>query len=290
MPEQSRNFMQEQISALQKVIDKVIEYAVAYSFQALGAIIVLIVGVLIANWAGRSVAAAFKQRNFDPTLSKFLAAGLRILIIAFAVIIALGNFGITIAPFIAVFGGLAFGTSFALQGPLSNYGAGLSIILARPFIVGDTITVAGVSGVVQDVKLAATVVATGDNVIITIPNKHIVGEILHNSKALRVAEGEVGVPYDGDVAAAIDVVKKAILSNPQVSRDSAPQVGIEAFSDSSVTISYRYWVPTLEFYAVTYAVNLSVLNAINAAGINIPFPQREVRILGSAAGVPNGFK
>jgi small conductance mechanosensitive channel len=97
----------------------------------------------------------------------------------------MGKFGISIAPFIAALGALAFGASFALQGPLSNYGAGLMIIIARPFVVGDTITVKNVSGIVEEVTLATTILTTEDGEKITIPNKHIVGEILNNSFANR---------------------------------------------------------------------------------------------------------
>jgi small conductance mechanosensitive channel len=133
---------------------------------------------------------------------------------------------------------------------------------------------------VQDVKLASTVIATGDNVTITIPNKHVVGEILHNSREVRIATGTAGIPYGADAARAVEVVRTAVLSRPEVSRENAPQVGVEGFGDSSINIGYRYWVPTLQFYQVMYAVNLAVLEELNKAGMHMPFPQREIRILG----------
>lgn len=287
--ENGKNFMQEQVSTFQRIWDKVIEYLVAYSFQALGALVILIVGVLIANWVSRIVLDQFLKKKFDITLSKFFAMTVRLLIIGFATIVAMGNFGITIAPFVAALGGLAFGCSFAIQGPLSNYGAGLSIILSRPFAVGDTITVAGVSGVVQDVRLAATIISTEDNVVITIPNKHIVGEILHNSKAYRIAEGTIGISYGEDPARAVEIVAQTLTQIAEVSKVPAPQVGIEKFDASSINIGFRYWVPTLKYYHVTRDANLNVYKALKASRVEIPFPQMEVR-LHNSAGVPNGYK
>src|SRR3989344_3009286 len=154
--------MQEQVTTFQKILDKVIEFLVNYSFQTLGAVVVLIIGWVLSNWCARLLLSFLEKRHIDITIAKFFAGIVRITVLGFALIIALGNFGITVAPFVAALGGLAFGTSFALQGPLSNYGAGLSIILSRPFTVGDTITVIGVNGVVREVKLANTVLQTED--------------------------------------------------------------------------------------------------------------------------------
>jgi small conductance mechanosensitive channel len=278
--------MQDQISALQRILDKVIEFLVNYSFQAVGAIIVLIVGVVLSNWTSRALLALFAKRHLDITVSKFLAGCARFTVLGFAVVVALGNFGITMAPFIAALGGLAFGTSFALQGPLSNYGAGLSIILARPFVVGDTITVAGVSGVVEDVKLAATTLVNEDNIRITIPNKHIVGEILHNSKQHRIVEGVVGIAYSSDPDLAIRLVRETLAGSPDVVHEPQPQIGVEQFADSSVNIRYRYWVPTLKYFQTLYAVNLRIYRAFQKSGVDIPFPQRDIHVIAEANGGP----
>src|SRR3989338_6762854 len=152
--------MEEQITAAQKLINTLIEISVNYGFQVLGAVIVLIAGTLVGKWMGSIVFSLAIARKLDVTLSKFLATTAKVTIIAFTVIIALGKFGITIAPFVAAIGAAAFGATYAIQGPLSNYGAGFSIILGRPFVVGDTITVVGVSGIVQEVKLACTILVT----------------------------------------------------------------------------------------------------------------------------------
>jgi small conductance mechanosensitive channel len=163
-----------------------------------------------ARWLSKAIIKLCEKRKMDITLSKFLGNFVKILVLVFVLIIAMGKFGISIAPFIALLGALAFGASFALQGPLSNYGAGLTIILARPFVVGDTITVKNVSGIVDEVTLATTILSTEDGEKITIPNKHIVGEILNNSFANKVVENAVRISYDDDPEKAINIIKETL--------------------------------------------------------------------------------
>ena len=275
--------MKEELSTLQKLIDTLVEFFVNYSFQVVGAVIILIIGVLIAHSVTDIFLKFTETKKWDITLSKFLAGGIKILILGFAVLIALGKFGITIAPFIAALSALTFGASFAIQGPLSNYGAGISIIMGRPFVVGNTITVAGVSGVVQEVKLACTILTNEEGVKITIPNKHIVGEILYNSQENRLAEGLVGISYDSDPEMAIGVVRRTVEQFSEVTKDPRPQIGIRDFGDSAVNIGYRYWVPTAKYFQITYAVNLAIYKALQTAKIPIPFPQRDIHIISQPA-------
>lgn len=271
--------MQEQIDAIQKTADTLIEFIANYSVQVLGAIVIIIVGLYVARWASRIVSKFCEKREIDVTLADFLARSTNLLVITFVVIIALGKFGITIAPFIAAIGAGAFGISFAVQGPLSNYGAGLVIILARFFTVGDTITVKGVHGVVEEVKLGHTLVIDEDGVKITIPNRHVVGEIIHNSGEHRIVEAVVGISYTSDANRAIEVVKATLDGIEEVAKDPQYQVGIEGFGDSSVNIGFRYWVPTIDYFKVSYRANLAVYDALGDAGITIPFPQRDVHII-----------
>jgi len=191
------------LETIQKLADLASEFVVSYGFQMLGAIIVLILGWFVAKWVAGLVLKLCQRTNLDVTLSKFFADIAKILVLVFVVIIALGKFGITIAPFIAALGAVAFGGTLALQGPLSNYGAGLTIILTRPFVLGDTIKIQGVIGIVEEVKLAYTQLITEDGEIITIPNKLIVGEILHNSNANLVIEASINIAYGSDTKKAI---------------------------------------------------------------------------------------
>ncbi|MBA3004726.1 MAG: mechanosensitive ion channel family protein [Desulfurivibrio sp.] len=271
--------MDQQFEALHTIATRATAFLVDYSFQVVGAIIILIGGFLLGSWVSTAVTKLCEKRGVDVTLGHFLSSLAKIVVITFAVIIALSKFGITIAPFIAAIGAAAFGATYALQGPLSNYGAGLAIILGRTFLVGDTITVAGVFGVVNAITLAHTTLLTEDGVRITVPNKHIVGEILHNSGEFRIVESSVGISYTADPAKAIGVITQALAIFPQLQNGPAPQIGIENFQDSSVAIGYRYWAPTQRYIETMHGVNLAVYQALGQAGISIPFPQRVITMM-----------
>jgi small conductance mechanosensitive channel len=274
--------MQNEIRTVEKVIDVIVDFFVNYSFQVVGAIIVLVVGMIAARLVVSFLMQLFERKNLDVTLSKFVADAVKVSILAFAVIIALGKFGITIAPFIAALAAMAFGASFAIQGPLSNYGAGLAIIFTRPFVVGNTISIAAVSGVVEEIKLGATILTDEDGVKVTIPNKHIVGEVLHNSEEWRIVEELVGISYDSNPEEAIGIIQKTLSNFQEVSGDPGPQVGIQEFGDSSINIGLRYWVPSRRYFETLYKVNLAVYTQFKEGNIQIPFPQRDVHIVSRA--------
>ncbi len=271
--------MTEEIETLQKIYNVVVEFLLTYSFQIVGAIIILIIGFKLAGWSGRLVTGFCEKHDLDVTLARFLGNVAKVIVLGFVIIIAIGKFGISIAPFIAAIGALAFGGSFALQGPLSNYGAGLSIILSRPFIVGNTISVQGVNGVVDEIRLAATILSTEDEEQITIPNRHILGEITVNSFANRIVETTVGISYGDDPRKAIEVLRKTLELIPEVVREPPPLIGLDEFGDFSLNIGLRYWVETKKYFQSKYKVNMAIHQGLAEAGITIPFPQREVRML-----------
>lgn len=271
--------MEKELTAVQQFVKTAIEFFTNYSFQVVGAILVLIIGNLIGNWVKGIILQLCEKKKLDITLSKFIASCAKITILAFAIIVALGKFGITIAPFIAVIGAGAFGASMALQGPLSNYGAGISIILGHPFVVGDTISVTGQSGVVQEVTLSSTILTDEDGVKITIPNKQIVGEIIHNSFKNKIVENKVGISYSDDPEKAIGVIQKTIAGFKEVTGTPKPQVGLQEFGESSINIGCRYWIPTTKYFQTLCAINLAIHKALTAAKITMPFPQRDVHII-----------
>ena len=271
--------MQEEIQAAERIINVIVNFFVNYSFQVVGAIIVLVAGFIIARTVGSFLLRMFERKEFDITLSKFIAGMAKFTIIVFAVIVALGKFGITISPFVAALAAMAFGASFAIQGPLANYGAGLVIIVTRPFVVGNTISVKGVSGVVEDVTLGATLLSDEDGVRITIPNKHIVGEILHNSEEWRIVEEVVGISYGSNPEEAIRITKDTLADIEEVFKEPAPQVGIQRFGDSSIDIGYRYWVRSKRYFQTLYKVNQAIYRNLTEGNVQIPFPQRDVHIV-----------
>ena len=271
--------MEQEIREAEKIVSIIIDFFVNYSFQIVGAIIIVIIGVIASRSIFSFLMKIFDKRGYDPTISKFTANLAKFTILGFAIMIALGKFGITIAPFIAAFTALAFGASFAIQGPISNFGAGLLIIITRPFVVGNTIMVKGVSGVVEEIQLGATILTDEDGVRITIPNKHIVGEIIHNSEQWRIVESKVGISYNSDHKAAIRIINRTLDKFEEVSKDPAPHVGIHEFADSSINIGFRYWLPTKKYFQTLYQVNSAIYERLKDGKIEIPFPQRVVHTI-----------
>ena len=271
--------LQTELKAVQRIIEFSSEFLVNYGFQMLGAVIILVLGWYVAVWIGRAVLSMCKRAELDVTLSRFFANVAKTVVLAFVVIISLGKFGITITPFIAAIGAVAFGSTLAFQSQLSNYGAGLNIILTRPFVVGDTITVRGVTGVVEDIRLSYTLLSTEDAEIITIPNHHIVGEVIRNSFASLVVESTIRIAYDSDAEAAVALIARTLGEVEGVTREPPPQVGIQKFGESAIEIGCRYWVPTRRYYQTQYAANACIYTALRQAGIAIPSPRWEVRLI-----------
>lgn len=271
--------LQEEFQQVTAVYELITEFLVNYSFQLIGAIVVFIIGYVVARKISHWVLSLCQKKQLDVTLSSFIANVVKILILTMATIIALGKLGISVTPFVAAIGAIGLGAGLAVQGLLSNYGAGLNIIIARPFVVGDTISVQGVSGQVKEVHLAYTILTDEDDVRITIPNRHIVGEILHNSQADSILELSVGISYDSDPRQAVEVITKVLTGLEGISEARSPIVGIEAFGDSSINIGIRFWALTQMRVETLYRANMAVHDALTKANITIPFPQREVRML-----------
>lgn len=267
-----------EIQQVEKYYTMISEYLVKYSMQLLGAVLILIFGLWIAQKLAKVVAGLMQRHSIDITLTNFISNVVKVLLIIMFIIIALGKVGISVTPFVAAIGAASLGAGLALQGMLSNYGAGLAIIATRPFIVGDTIEVKGVSGQVKTIELGYTTLINEEKVVITIPNKHIVGEILHNSFSYSLVKGEIDIAYDANADEAIQLINQVLNGHEQVADEPSAQVGIERFADSGVTISYRYWVPTTKIIETKLAVNGGVYASIQGADIDIPFPQRVVTL------------
>ncbi|MCW8877531.1 MAG: mechanosensitive ion channel [Kangiellaceae bacterium] len=271
--------LKQEFAQLQVVYDTIINFFVNYSFQLIGALIIFLIGMLIARKVSKLVNKFCKKKELDVTLSRFIANVVRMIIIVMVAVICLNKLGISITPLIAAIGAISLGAGLAVQGLLSNYGAGLNIVLTRPFIVGDTISVQGVSGQVKDILLAYTIIMTEDDVEITIPNRHIIGEIIHNSQEKSLVEIEVGVSYASDMDSVAAILETAIKGNPYFDGKKEPQVGIQSFGDSSVNFEARVWVDSNKLNAARFSLNKSVWDELKSKEIDIPFPQREVRML-----------
>ncbi len=268
-----------ELETAQKIYDVMMEFLVNYSFQVVGAIIILILGWFAARWISAWVIRFCGRKEVDVTLAKFIGSTIYILVLTCFIIIALGKFGISVAPFVAALGALTLGAGLALQGPVSNYGAGFIIILTRPFVVGNTVSISGVSGIVEEVRLGMTMMRTEDDELIVVPNRHLIGEVLYNSFECKIVEDTVGIAYDSDTETVVSAVKSVLDKLDCVVEEPAPQVGIDNFGDSSINLGLRYWVPSKGYFEHKYKANAAVLKTLRELHVSIPFPQHEVRIL-----------
>lgn len=272
--------MNQELHYVQEFYDQTIAFLTNYSFQIIGAVIIIIIGWFVSKYAYNTLIKFFEQHDFDVTLGKFAANILRILIFGAMFIVAIGKLGISIAPFIAAVGAVFLTAGLALQGSVANFAAGISLVITRPFKIGDTILVNHVYGIVEEIKLGYTTLRTEDEELITVPNKNMIGEVIVNSFNYRIVESSVGISYHDDVKKAIELIKNTIDGFENLSSDNKSIVGIQKFGDHAVEIGMRYWVPTQNFFKIQYEVNLAVYQALNDAKITIPFPQREVHVYG----------
>jgi len=272
--------MEKELQNLQKFYTIVIEFLTTYSFQLIGAFIIVLLGWFASKYVYAFLMRIFEKNHFDTTLARFLASSAKVIVLSGMVVIALGKVGISIAPFIAAVGAISLTAGLALQGSVSNYAAGVILIINRPFKVGDTISVSGVYGVVEEIKLAYTALRNEDEELITVPNKQMIGDILVNSFEYRLVESVVGISYEDDPHKAIDIMYTVLCSKQEVTNKHHPVVGLAKFGESAIDIGLRYWVPTKSFFKTQYEVNLAIYEALHVNRISIPYPQREVRILG----------
>lgn len=261
--------VENQLEQVNRILDIVAEFAFAYGLQILGALFILFVGLKFAGFVGRRITALCERKELDITLSRFAGNAVKILLVVIVVIITLSNFGIDIAPLVALGGAAALGLSFAIQGPVSNYGAGLVIILTRPFTVGDTVLIQDVSGVVEEVSLSTTTLIGEDMERITIPNRKIVGEILVNSDTHRIIESQIVIAADSDPEVAIKAIAGALDGYPNLAEGGEPQVGIHDFSIGGIILGLRYWVPSSRYFRTRYEVNRLTHAALKDAGIEL---------------------
>lgn len=268
--------MDTQIKAVEQIYNLVLTFVVTYSFQILASIILLFIGWKMANWLGLRVAVIARKRGVESTMATFIGNFVRLMVLILVGIITLGNFGVTITPLIAAAGGAAFGATVALRPTIANLGAGLSIILTRPFVVGNTISVRGANGVVEEVKLGATILSTSNGSRVTIPNQHIVGEILLNSGHSVMAESRFTVRYGPDVSRAIELLRQTVVNAPDVVDDPDPEVGIHELADHGVILAARYWLPNRGYDAKRFVVNKAIYDAFERAGITAAPPTGSV--------------
>jgi small conductance mechanosensitive channel len=275
--------MNEPIETVQQVKATAINLALQFGPKVVVAIIVLAVGVFVGRWVGGVMNKMLVRLDLDITVRQLLVRMLRVLVLGLFVIMALQNLGVELLPLIAGLGIAGAGVALALQGVLGNLAAGLTIVFTRPFRVGEYISIVGVDGEVQLITLFSTTLSHTDLSKVVIPNRKIVGEILHNYGRVRQLEIAVGVAYDSDMSQALSVLHEVVLANPRVLKEPGPVIGVAHLDDSAVTLCAKPWVKVPDYVAAAGELHRDILATFRGRGIVIPFPQREVRLLSTAA-------
>lgn len=267
-------------TSIDQIKNTVIDLAVRFGPRVLVAILILFVGFAASRWVSRWLARGLHRIELEPPVRALLARSGWLLTFALFLVMALQNLGVELLPLIAGVGVAGAGIALATQGVLGNLVAGLSIIFAKPFRVGEYISIVGEEGLVATITLFATTLTHPDRSRVVIPNRKIVGEILHNFGTVRQVDIVVGVAYDTDINVAVAAIGEVLQANTRVLREPAPIVQAVSLGDSSVKIAIRPWVGVADYRAAVGEINTAVLKMFRSRGIGIPFPQREVRLVG----------
>jgi small conductance mechanosensitive channel len=251
-----------------------------WGVRIVGVLIALFVGWLVAGWSRRAVYNSLDKRDFDVTLTRFFSNLLRYAILIGVVLGCLGVFGIETTSFAALIASAGLAIGLAFQGTLSNFAAGVMLLIFRPFKAGDVVNVAGVIGAVQEIELFTTEMKTADNRCLIIPNSAIFGSTIENltRHTTRRVDVDVGVAYDADIDQARMVLESVPATVEGVLSDPAPQVILLALGASSVDWQVRVWVKTEDYWTVRDAAIRATKQALDRADIGIPFPQMDVHL------------
>jgi small conductance mechanosensitive channel len=264
-----------------EVADKIITYFVEHGVQILIAIALLGIGMIIARWIGNITRRWLTQKAFDEPVIALIVRAVKLLVMAFIGIMALGQMGIQITPLIAGIGVAGVGASLAMQGLLGNLVAGLTIIFTKPFTIGEYIELLGVYGQVTDIALFSTTLLHVDNSRVIVPNRKIVGEILHNYGRIRQLNLSVGIAYGTDIDHALGTVSTVLEQNIRVLKEPAPVIGIASLGESSIILTINPWVSVEDFVVARAEVYQSVLARFQEKKIEIPGPRTAVRLINS---------
>jgi small conductance mechanosensitive channel len=253
-----------------------------YGLSVLGGVVTLILGWVAANWLSRGTHRGLgRVKRVDETLRGFFASLVKYVVLAFVIIAVLNQFGVQTASLIAIFGAAGLAVGLALQGTLSNIAAGVMLLIFRPIKVGQYVEVAGHAGTVADINLFTVELATPDNVQIVIPNANVWGQsvVNYSHHDTRRADFTLGIAYSDSIEEAMSTINDVLAQETRGLPDPAPQVVVGALGASSVDIVVRLWVKAEDYWTVRFDLTKAFKEAFDAAGITIPFPQREVHIV-----------
>src|SRR5690349_3014428 len=273
--------MNHEVAPISHAKDSLIELAIRFGPRLFTAVLIMVIGLFVSGWLSRWFEQFLGRRDLEPPLRLLLSRIVWALCALLFALMALQNLGVELLPLLAGLGVIGAGVALATQGVLSNIVAGLSIIFAKPFRVGEYIAIAGVEGVVESITLFNTTLGHVDLSRVVVPNRKVVGEILHNYGRIRQVEVTIGVAYESDIATVLELIRAALEANPRVLREPRAVVQPMQFGDSSVSIAVRPWVAVQDQVAASGEIHAAVLATLRAHGVVIPPPQREVRLIGA---------
>jgi len=244
------------------------------------AIVIFYVGKFVVGLLVRGMRKVMRRQEIDETLETFVCNLVRMVLMVIVIIAAIGQVGIQTTSFIAIFGAAGLAVGLALQGSLSNFASGVLIVMFRPYKVGDFVEAAGIAGVVEQVQILTTVLRTGDNKQIIVPNGQIMDSIITNysAKDTRRVDMVVGVSYDDDLDKVRATIDELIAADERILSDPAPTVAVSELGDSSVNFVVRPWVNTADYWGVMFDLTEAIKKRFDKEGISFPFPQQDVHL------------
>ena len=255
-----------------------------YGSRVLLALITLAVGWWLINRLTAKLGNLLALRKADLALQGFISSLANIILKVLLVVSVASMIGIQTTSFVAAIGAAGLAIGLALQGSLANFAGGVLILLFRPFKIGDWIEAQGVSGTVDSIQIFHTVLRTGDNKTVIVPNGNLSNGIItnYNRQPTRKVVFDVGVDYEADLQKVREVLL-ALADDPRVLKDPAPVVVVTTLGDSAITMSLRVWVDTPNYWDVLFMFNEHARDRLKAEGVDIPFPQRVVRVVQEVA-------
>jgi small conductance mechanosensitive channel len=259
---------------------KLPDYLVSYGLRIIAALVIFIVGRWVARLVSRLIEKVLIRANVEPALAGFLKKLCFFLILAFVIIAAIDKIGIQTTSLVAVLGAAGLAIGFALQGSLSNFAAGVMILIFKPFKAGDFVEVAGTLGAVQQVGIFNTILNHPDNRRIIVPNSQVTSDKITNFTAVdrRRVDMVFGISYDDDIRKAKEVLMNLVKSDPRVLKDPEPVVAVSALADSSVNLVVRPWTKPEDYWGLLFDTMEKGKVELEKAGLTIPFPQRDIHM------------
>ncbi len=263
-----------------KYMDTIVPLVSAYALKLVAAALILAVGKWISRKITNLLKKLLEKNNVDVTLVGFLSSITYYALMIGVVIAAAGQLGINTTSFLTIVGAAGLAVGLALKDSLSNFSAGVMLILFRPFRVGDAVTAGGVTGKVEQITIFNTILSTPDNQRVIVPNNNITTSVITNITAnpTRRVDLAIGIGYDDDIKKAKTALSDIVTADPRVLKNPAPTIAVSGLGDSSVNFVVRPWVKTGEYWDVYFDLTEKIKLAFDQHGITIPYPQQDVHL------------